>query len=217
MDGWIDDLGGFDADSSATTFRSFLRFLLFFFTRSDAQIPLDKLAISKNITKRPEEYPDAHTQPHVQVAIALRAMGRHVQVGDTIQYIICESNDPSKQLIADRAFHPDQVRKDGLTPDYEWYLANQVLPPLSRLCEPIEGTDSAMLAMCLGLDPVKYSASSRANDVADGDTSFVPMSLADDQIKFRSCEKLNVTCPHCHQVRPRSDVSDVLFLFSLFC
>jgi DNA polymerase alpha subunit A len=161
---------------------------------------LDKLAISKSITKRPEEYPDAHTQPHVQVALALRAQGKFVQVGDTIQYIICESNDASKQqLIADRAFHPDQVKKEGLVPDYEWYLANQVHPPLSRLCEPIEGTDSAMLAACLGLDPTKFSV--QISGITDGDTAFVPMALADDQVKFRSCEKLNILCVHCHQVR----------------
>lgn len=34
--------------------------------------------------------------------------------------------------------------------DYEHYLAHQVLPPIERLCEPIEGTDRARLAECLG-------------------------------------------------------------------
>jgi DNA polymerase alpha subunit A len=163
------------------------------------QIPIDKLAISKSITKRPEEYPDAHTQPHVQVALKLRAQGKFVQVGDTIQYIVCESKDPGKaSLIADRAYHPDQVKKDGLIPDYEWYLANQVHPPLARLCEPIEGTDSAMLASCLGLDPTKFSIHSHV--ASEGDTAFVPMSMADDHVKFKNCEKLTVLCVHCHQV-----------------
>lgn len=34
--------------------------------------------------------------------------------------------------------------------DYEHYLSQQVLPPIERLCEPIEGTDRARLAECLG-------------------------------------------------------------------
>lgn len=34
--------------------------------------------------------------------------------------------------------------------DKEWYLANQIHPPIGRLCEPIDGTDSARIADCLG-------------------------------------------------------------------
>ena len=72
-------------------------------------------------------------------------------MGETIPYIICKSDDASKQhLIAERAYHADTVRKEKLTPDYEWYLTTQIHPPIARLCEPIEGTDSAFLAQCLG-------------------------------------------------------------------
>ena len=31
---------------------------------------LDKFVITKQLTKRPEDYPDAKNQPHVQVALA---------------------------------------------------------------------------------------------------------------------------------------------------
>lgn len=34
--------------------------------------------------------------------------------------------------------------------DLEHYLANQILPPIERLCAPIEGTDRSRLAECLG-------------------------------------------------------------------
>lgn len=37
--------------------------------------------------------------------------------------------------------------------DYEYYLSQQILPPIERLCEPIEGTDRARLAQCLGTPP----------------------------------------------------------------
>jgi DNA polymerase elongation subunit (family B) len=34
--------------------------------------------------------------------------------------------------------------------DFEHYLSQQVLPPIERLCDPIEGTDRSRLAECLG-------------------------------------------------------------------
>jgi hypothetical protein len=41
--------------------------------------------------------------------------------------------------IAERAFHPDELRADpSLCIDAEYYLAQQVLPVVVRLCAPIE-------------------------------------------------------------------------------
>lgn len=34
--------------------------------------------------------------------------------------------------------------------DHHYYLANQIHPVVSRLCDPIEGTTSAQIAECLG-------------------------------------------------------------------
>jgi hypothetical protein len=38
-------------------------------------VPLDRFIITKQLTKRPEEYPDAKSQPHVQVALRRRESG----------------------------------------------------------------------------------------------------------------------------------------------
>jgi DNA polymerase alpha subunit A len=120
--------------------------------------------------KSPEDYPDAKSQPHVQVALRLKAKGGSARAGDVIPYIFClaEGEETSKTAQADRARHPDEVRRanSGLqigtetfracfhltdvTLDFEHYLANQILPPIERLCEPIEGTDRSRLAECLG-------------------------------------------------------------------
>ena len=35
---------------------------------------------------------------------------------------------------------------DDVGVDFEYYLSQQILPPIERLCEPIEGTDRARLA-----------------------------------------------------------------------
>lgn len=34
--------------------------------------------------------------------------------------------------------------------DVKYYLAQQIHPVISRLCDPIEGTDTAQIAGCLG-------------------------------------------------------------------
>ena len=41
----------------------------------ERQVPLAKFLVTKQLTKRPEDYPDARNQPHVQVALRRRAAG----------------------------------------------------------------------------------------------------------------------------------------------
>ena len=38
-------------------------------------MPMAKYIITKQLTKRPEDYPDAKNQPHVQVALRRKAAG----------------------------------------------------------------------------------------------------------------------------------------------
>ena len=56
------------------------------------------------------------------------------------------------------ADHPKTVLKaEGMLQiDTAWYMAQQLHPPIWRLCEPIDGLDSAQVAECLGLDPSKF-------------------------------------------------------------
>ena len=50
-----------------------------------------------------------------------------------------------------RAYSPEELQKaDNLTVDVHYYLANQIHPVVSRLCDPIDGTDTAHIAECLG-------------------------------------------------------------------
>jgi DNA polymerase alpha subunit A len=85
----------------------------------------------------------------------MKAKGGSARVGNVIPYIFCAApgEESAKSAQADRAKHPDELRKatpEEFSIDYEHYLAHQVLPPIERLCEPIEGTDRARLAECLG-------------------------------------------------------------------
>jgi len=101
----------------------------------------------------------------------MQQKGGSARNGDVIPYVFClsEGEEPAKSAQADRAKHPDEVRKDleltigmkhekfvafnvtNLLSDYEYYLSNQILPPIERLCDPIEGTDRSRLAECLGM------------------------------------------------------------------
>jgi DNA polymerase alpha subunit A len=101
----------------------------------------------------------------------MKAKGGSARTGDVIPYIFCVGDGGviGKTTQADRAKHPDEIRRagSGLTIgefgmctaastsktvplDFEFYLSQQILPPIERLCEPIEGTDRARLAECLG-------------------------------------------------------------------
>lgn len=57
----------------------------------------------------------------------------------------------------------------------------QVFPVVSRLCTPIEGTDPAHLADCLGLDGSKYRhAAARGQDSRDDVLLAAGATLDDD-------------------------------------
>jgi DNA polymerase alpha subunit A len=148
------------------------------------------------LTKAPEEYNDAKAQPHVQVALALKKRGLSVRVGDTVPYVICKDADMSKSF-ALRAHHPDEFKNTelNLEVDVEYYLNVQVHPPVARLCQPIEGTDSGRLAECLGLDTSKYRISA-VQEQDDLHSLAVQMS---DKERFKDVPQLEFKCVVCEQ------------------
>lgn len=98
--------------------------------------------------------------------------------------------------------------------DYEHYLSQQILPPIERLCEPIEGTDKSRLAECLGeslsfpliqrtlitrisgLDPNRYrtSAGGDAEERYFGTLD----SLMSDAERFQDTDPFVVRCRSCN-------------------
>lgn len=53
-------------------------------------VPLGLLAISKTLTKAPQDYPDSRALPHVAVAQRLNKQSIKFRQGDTISYVVCE-------------------------------------------------------------------------------------------------------------------------------
>ncbi|KAG2147493.1 hypothetical protein DEU56DRAFT_899384 [Suillus clintonianus] len=108
--------------------------------------------------------------------------------GDVIPYVFCVApgEETVKTAQADRAKHPDEIKKAAgeLVVDYEHYLANQ----------PIEGTDRARLAECLGLDPGRYRIS---GSTQAGSELTTLDSLVSDAERFRDVAPFLVRCRGC--------------------
>jgi DNA polymerase alpha subunit A len=197
-------LGGDDQDLSLAQIHSYL-------TEMGNQVklgkvPIEQFVVDKGLTKNPELYGDASIHPHVQVALQLKKRGIIVKPGDTVPYVICDTQNTSlvnenstkhSSGYASRAYHPEEVKSNpSLKLDYNWYLANQIHPPLARLFEPIEGTDEAHIAECLGLDPNRYRGNSQNQQSSLISTTL--QSITSDSERFRNMPKLNLECPNNH-------------------
>jgi hypothetical protein len=136
---------------------------------------------------------------------------RRLTVGDHIPYVICEpleadaENSDTKKASkssTERARHPDEIARSGgiLKPDVEWYLTQQILPPVSRLCEPIEGLSQGLIAQRLGLNTSKYTQPRSFGDGELNDdelVNYVPESFKSDKERFGDVQKLSLTCSAC--------------------
>lgn len=61
--------------------------------------------------------------------------------------------DGSTLAASQRAYTQEQLQKqEGLSLDTQYYLAQQVHPVVSRICDPIEGIDGVLIATWLGND-----------------------------------------------------------------
>ncbi|XP_068566425.1 DNA polymerase alpha catalytic subunit [Cebidichthys violaceus] len=160
-------------------------------------IPLNQFEINKALTKDPQDYPDKKSLPHVHVALWINSQGgRRVKSGDTVSYIICK--DGSTLAASQRAYALEQLQKqEGLSVDTQYYLAQQVHPVVSRICDPIEGIDSMLIATWLGLDPSHFRAHQQyqREEEADG-TLGAPVQLTDEE-RYKDCERFTFTCPQC--------------------
>jgi DNA polymerase alpha subunit A len=82
--------------------------------------------------------------------------------------------------------------------DFDWYLNQQVHPPVARLCAPMDGTDVARIAECLGLDANKFHVGVTA-EAAEQEELYTLDSQISDEERFKDVDKLNVRCRGCSQ------------------
>jgi DNA polymerase alpha subunit A len=96
--------------------------------------------------------------------------------------------------LAERAFHPEELQdpRSNLRVDLHYYLTQQLHPVISRLCAPIEGTDAARLADCLGLDASKFAARNVGADDDDMNANRYAACSLDDDAMYEKCEPLKL-------------------------
>ncbi|KAJ3109256.1 DNA-directed DNA polymerase alpha catalytic subunit pol1 [Phlyctochytrium planicorne] len=164
------------------------------------QIPTDHFIITKSLTKNPEDYADAKHQPHVQVALTMKKKGYSFRSGEVVPYVICIG---ATGPLSARAHHPDELKLKelDLKIDFEYYLVNQILPPILRLCSPIAETDQVKLANCLGIESSKFSTLALPNPAEYEGNLFTLESTETDIERFKDVEPLEILCRVCGHVR----------------
>ena len=126
-------------------------------------VPLKELLITKQLAKNPEEYKEASGLYHVVVALRMNQSGKlpkKFRNGDTVSYLFCTDGLPHHliemgQQVKNEKTEPEEQSKEPeqskeLVPDAQYYLAHQVHPVVSRICDPIPGLDPARIAEALG-------------------------------------------------------------------
>ncbi|MBI4170617.1 MAG: hypothetical protein HY514_02900 [Candidatus Aenigmarchaeota archaeon] len=93
------------------------------------QIDLDRLTIIKGITKHVDSYEGL--LPHIELArkMTMRNPQAAPRIGDRIGFVIIRGN----QLLSKRAEDPEYVKKNNIEIDSDYYIHNQLLPPLERI------------------------------------------------------------------------------------
>ncbi|CBZ55839.1 putative DNA polymerase alpha catalytic subunit [Neospora caninum Liverpool] len=109
---------------------------------------------------------------------------------------------------AERAFHPREVAGNKtLEMDVDYYLEQQLLPPIQRMCAFVEGTSASRLAECLGLDGSKHArpdgvpgpgkdASRDAREKAGEERIMALISKSEEKYKMYKLP-INLPCVAC--------------------
>ncbi len=105
------------------------------------KIPIEKLVITKSITKSPSSY--AGVQPHIELAkkMAKRNSEDAPGIGDRIGYVIIKGN----QMLSKRTEDPAYVKEKHLEIDPVYYVENQMLPPIERIFTALGFSKSELL------------------------------------------------------------------------
>ncbi len=126
-----------DIEKAMNAFRNVLEQL------KSGQVDLGKLTVIKGITKSLASYDGV--LPHIELArkINKRNPAEPVNVGDRIGYVIIRGN----QMLSKRAEDPAYAKENGLHIDSEYYITNQLLPPIERILSSV-GVEKAELLGC---------------------------------------------------------------------
>lgn len=87
--------------------------------------PIDSFTINSSLSRNPDKYMAGKSLPHVSLALRLNEKGHNFKKDDVISYVVGEGRGP----ISNRVFLKNEIFEI----DYDYYISNQILPPLIRL------------------------------------------------------------------------------------
>jgi len=110
---------------------------------SRGEIDLEKLAVTKSITKNIDKYDGM--LPHIELAKKMRERNPATAPtpGERISFVIIRGN----QMLSKRAESPDYIREHNLKIDSDYYINNLLLPPLERIFSVIGVDKGELLGM----------------------------------------------------------------------
>ncbi|MBI4015338.1 MAG: hypothetical protein HY362_01310 [Candidatus Aenigmarchaeota archaeon] len=179
---------------------------------NDGKIPLEKLTIVKGVSKSLSSYDGI--QPHVELAkkIMMRDPTRGSLVGERLGFVIIKGN----QMLSKRAEEPSFVKEHNLEIDSQYYLENQLLPPLQRIFEAC-GVEKTEL--------IEGNRQKNLTEILSGRILTPAQTVLDtwDSISCSKCSwnyrrpPLSGSCPNCNsQIFFRSNGSIGKFVTNFF-
>lgn len=114
--------------------------------------PHDKFVINACLAKPLEKYANPDILPHVSLAYRLKKRNIFYKKDDVISYVIGEGE--KGESISKRACLPNECKLD-----YEYYIANQILPPLNRILTHLKGIDFDHVSNIFGIKKMYVSRS----------------------------------------------------------
>ncbi|KRZ14468.1 DNA polymerase alpha catalytic subunit [Trichinella zimbabwensis] len=187
-------LSDFTSDETASRIREYLMKLTSDIRQN--KVVLGKFIIRKQLAKSPDEYLDAKGQPHVAVALRMNEKGSHFRQGDVIPYAICLDQTTNQAM--QRAYHFNEIQQGNMQIDFDYYLAQQIHPVVTRLCEPIESLDAACLADWLGLKSA--SSYAKQSNFTLPTTDLATVSSSCSFFDHSYAEPFTVPCVECGQI-----------------
>ncbi|OHT04413.1 DNA polymerase alpha catalytic subunit [Tritrichomonas foetus] len=157
-------------------------------------IKLPELLIFKALKKNVDQYDNSDKNPpHVAVAKRMKERGQDVAQGTTIGYYVCKAD--SKNISLKAKSREEVSCFDEI--DVDWYLTNQLLHPLWRLCEPFGQMQISQIGNALGCHlstPIDSS-----NIDIDNNPCFQIPRVVELIYKCRGCEKQNRITTKYHE------------------
>lgn len=105
------------------------------------EISINKLVITKTMTKSTKSY--MGMQPHIELVKKIRARSPEDSpgIGDRIPYIITKGID----ILSKRSEDPNYAVEHGMQIDSQYYIENQLLPPMERIFSSLKISKSELL------------------------------------------------------------------------